>query len=120
MTPELIGNEAMAYYHAGNQSKAMDTFSQLIDPENLTLQIPLSGKARVEMLNLMTLSTLKQPKKNLDQVLTLWEAGLSGAQALQSNQRFNESSSIYDAIEAVWPNEPRVKERRKQLVHWAK
>jgi tetratricopeptide (TPR) repeat protein len=114
---EMTGNEGMAHYHAGNYDKALDTFTQLIDDASLVSRKPLSGKGRVEMLNFMAFSELKSPKRDMEKALNFWQTGLEGAKTLQSKQRFNESLAIYDMMEAVWPSERRIMERR-ELTHW--
>lgn len=114
---ETVGNEGMAYYHTGQYDKALDTFCQLIDPNTLVSKMPVSGKGRVEMLNFMALSSLKAPKKDMDQTVKFWRAGIEGAKSLQSKQRFNESLAIYDAMEAVWPGETQIVTLRA-LTNW--
>jgi hypothetical protein len=43
---------------------------------------------------------------------------MQGAIVLRSEQRFNEAMTAYDIMEALWPEERRVRELRECIVHW--
>ena len=118
IVPELIGDEALAYYHARDYPKATETFSQLINPEDLTMKQPLSGKAYAEMLNFMTLASLKNPKKDMKATLHLWDSAIKGAKKLQSRQRFEEVRAAYDLMDVLWAGEKEVEDRREFVMQW--
>jgi tetratricopeptide (TPR) repeat protein len=116
--PELIGNESLAYYHARKYAQATDTFRQLINSEDLTAKLPLSGKAYAEMLNFMTLASLKNPQKDREVSLRLWDAAIQGARKLQSRQRFEEVRAAYDLMDTLWPGEKVIEDRREFVMQW--
>lgn len=116
--PELAGNESLAYYHARNYAKAADTFSQLINSEDLSVKLPLSGKAYAEMLNFMTLASLKNPQKDMEESLHLWDAAMQGAKTLQSRQRFEEVRAAYDIMDVLWSGEKAIEKRRELVMQW--
>jgi tetratricopeptide (TPR) repeat protein/transcriptional regulator with XRE-family HTH domain len=118
IVPELTGNEALAYYHAREYAKATATFEQLINPEDLTRKLPLSGKAYGEMLNFMTLSSLKNPKKDRELSLHTWDGALQSAKKLQSRQRFDEVRAAYEVMDTLWPDTQAVKDRRDLIMQW--
>ncbi len=115
---DLVLNDGMVHYQHGDYDKALDSLSQLIDPEKLTLKIPLAERSRIEALNIMALSCLKHDKKDKELSLYFWNAGIQGAKALQSEQRFNEAIAAYDIMEAIWPHEKDIKGLQPLTVHW--
>ena len=104
--------------YSGDQAKAMKWFSMRVDPETLTPKTVQSGNGRIETLTLMTLSTLRAKDRDLEKTVHLWTAGMDGAIALHSEQRFNEALSNYELMETVWPEEKRIAELREHIVRW--
>jgi transcriptional regulator with XRE-family HTH domain/tetratricopeptide (TPR) repeat protein len=115
---ELILNDGMVHYQQGAYDKALDSFSQLIDPNTLALKVALPERTRIEGLNVMTLASLKSPERDMERTLHFWTTAIEGARALQSEQRYNEALAAYDVMEAVWPNEKRVRALRDFTLHW--
>ena len=62
---------------------------------------PLAKRVWIEVLNNHAMSLLKHPQKDREQVITIWKAGIQGAIALQSEQRFAEACLTYDMMESV-------------------
>ena len=114
----LVLNDGMIHYFAGEQSEAMKAFEQIVDPKDLATKLQIPGRSKVETLNFMAMSSLKQKDKDIEETLHYWKAAVQGATALQSEQRFNETLLTYEIMDAVWPNEKRVKELRDLAMHW--
>jgi tetratricopeptide (TPR) repeat protein len=115
----LLLNDGMVHYQLGDYEKALDSLSQLIDPETLALKrFTLPERSRVEGLNLMTLASLKSQKKDRERILFFWQAAVQGANALQSEQRFQEALLSYEIMQSVWPGEKRIAELRALTLHW--
>jgi transcriptional regulator with XRE-family HTH domain len=114
----LIQADAMARYHGGDQKNAMASFGRMIDTQTLAAKIPQSERTRVETLNVMAMSSLKRPNKDLEETTHYWKAAIQGARTLQSELRFNEALTAYQVIDALWPGESRVRELRDLAVHW--
>jgi hypothetical protein len=66
----------------------------------------------------MALSSLKTENRDMDRVIHLWTASITGAKALQIEQTFNDALTIYEFMEFVWPGEQRIAELRDYIVHW--
>ena len=115
---ELVLNDSMAHYHWGDYDKALDSLSQLIDADLLTLKMPLPERTRLEGLNLMTLSLLKSKDRDMERIIPIWIEAITKAKALRSEQRFDEASFIYDVFEVVWPGEAHIEDLREHVVHW--
>src|SRR5579859_1970091 len=108
----------LTYYHLGQYDDAFNILSQAVDPATLTNKLPASSeRVRIETINYMTLTTLKNPQKDMELSIRLWTAGIQGASALQSEQRLNEAYTAYDIMEALWPHERRIKELRELTKH---
>ncbi|HLZ57820.1 MAG TPA: helix-turn-helix transcriptional regulator [Ktedonosporobacter sp.] len=109
----FIKDDGLTYYHLGQYDEAFNAFTQAVDPETLETKLPASSeRVRVETINYMTLTTLKNPKKDMELSIRLWKAGIQGASALQSEPRLSEAYTAYDIMEALWPHERRVKDLR--------
>ena len=112
-------NDGLTQYHLGRYDAAFQSFAQAIDPETLVCVIPASSeRTRIEILNHQALASLKKPKKDMDLSISLWKAGIQGAKALQSEQRFAEALSAFEMMECVWSGEKRVEELRGLMGHW--
>ncbi|MBA2677051.1 MAG: hypothetical protein H0U76_01420 [Ktedonobacteraceae bacterium] len=48
----------------------------------------------------------------------LWDAAVDGTRHLQSEQRFSEVRQNYEIMDALWPGEKRIDERRELAMHW--
>jgi tetratricopeptide (TPR) repeat protein len=115
---DLVLNDGMVHYQQGDHDKALDSLSQLIDPETLALKIALPERSRIEGLNIMTLASLKSSKKDMERTLHFWKTAVQGSRALQSEQRFKESLVGYEIMESVWSGERRIIELRDLAIHW--
>ena len=115
---ELVLNDGMTHYHWGDYDKALDSLGQLIDADTLTLKMSLPERMRLEALNFMTLSSLKSKDRDMERIIHIWTEAITGAEALHSEQRFNEARYIHDLFEVIWPGEKRIAELREYVVHW--
>lgn len=114
----LILRDGLAHYYLGEYEAALDSFSQAIDPHTLDPKVPASSaRVRIEIINYQTLASLKIPKREKELTLNLWMAGMKGALALRSEQRFNEALIAYEIMEALWPD-PDVKALRDVIKRW--
>ena len=115
----LVMEAGLTQYRLGQYENAFQSFAQAIDPETLVCVIPASSeRTRVEIINHQALASLKKPKKDMDLSISLWKAGIQGAKALQSEQRFAEALSAFEMMECVWAGERRVEELRELMGHW--
>jgi len=67
--PSLILEEGMAYAHLSSHDKALDSFAQIVDPNDLSSKIPVAKRIRLEALNNQISSLLKKPKKEKESSL---------------------------------------------------
>ncbi len=114
----LLLEAGWSYCYFGNQKQVQTTLAQRIDLETLTPRIQQSEMGRVETINVLALSSLKTQKRDMEQTIHFWVAGMQGAKSLQNEQRLNEAVSTYELMEVIWPDEPRIKELRDYVVHW--
>lgn len=114
----LLLEAGWAYCHQGDQVQAMALLEQRVDLKTLAPKIPQSGIGRVATLNVMALSSLKAKNRDMEKTIHVWTAGIEGARALQSEQRFSEAVTIYELMDVVWPGEERIKGLRDLIVHW--
>lgn len=114
--PSLILEDGMTYMHLGEYKTALDSLAQIVDPQTLSSKMPVAERVRVEALNNQSLALLKSPKKDMEQVINTWSAGIQEASKLQSTQRFNEAATIYEIMQAVWPGEKRIGELQDLIV----
>ncbi|HEV2112204.1 MAG TPA: hypothetical protein VGT99_12675, partial [Gammaproteobacteria bacterium] len=113
---DLIMLDGQTHYHLEQYEKALDSFSQIVYLETLAIKIPASSeRVRIEIINNATFAMLKQPKRDMEHVVKLWKAGVDGATALLSEQRFGEVQTAYDMMQAVWPGEKKIKDLKEQL-----
>jgi tetratricopeptide (TPR) repeat protein len=117
-TSDLALNDGMVHYHQGEYGKAMDSLSQLIDPEKLTLKMPLPERSRIEGLNIMVLASLKTKNRDMEHIIHIWTEAMSGARTLQSEQRFSEAVTAYEIMEVLWPDDLHIVNLRDLIVHW--
>lgn len=115
----LLQSDGMAHYHQGALDEAMASFKQIVEEKSLTPKVSLSERTRVETLNLMALSTLKRRNKDKQETLHYWEAAISGARALQSEQFFNDAVGTYEIMSVLWPDDNHIKKELSQFtMHW--
>ncbi len=114
----LILNDGMTQYYQRKYKQAQDSLEQLIDPITLKAKLDLPERSRIEALNIMTTVSAKAKDRNMEKALHFWVAGIQGAKALRSEQRFTEAVAAYDIMEAAWPDEPRITELRELTQHW--
>ena len=115
---DLILNDGMVNYQQGEYAKAVHSLTQLIDTNTLSSKMPLPERSRIEAINIMTLASLKGPKKDIEQIITLWKAGMQGAKRLQSEQRYSEALTAYNVMEGIWSNEKHIHDLRELSIHW--
>ena len=115
---QLMRNIGITQYYQREYQEALDVFAQVIDPNDLSAKVTMPMLTHIELLNTQTLAALKSPTRDMEQVITSWKAALQRAIILQSQQRFEEASTVYEVMEGVWPGEPRIRELRDLVVHW--
>jgi transcriptional regulator with XRE-family HTH domain/tetratricopeptide (TPR) repeat protein len=130
---EITGDENLVYlgydgpaYYAGQThyylrqyNEAFAAFAKIVDPQTQTLKLPLgSERSRIETINHMTLAALKRPNKDKDLIVPLWTAGMQGARNLQSQQRYEEAQTAYGIMEALWSDDPTIRDLRDLMEHW--
>lgn len=114
----LLLEAGWTYCYYGDQTKAIETLQQRIDPETLSPKMSQSAMGRVETINIMALSSLKTKDRDIERTIHFWVAGIEGAKTLQNQQRFNEALTTYEFMEMVWPGDTRIKDLRDYIVHW--
>jgi len=115
----LILEDGLTYYYLEQYEKALEVFAQAIDLTTLHPKVPASSvRVRIEIINNETLASLKSPKKDMELSIRLWKAGMQGAIALRSEQRFGEALTSYDIMQALWPGDKQIKELRDLTRHW--
>lgn len=115
---DLVLNDGMTHYEQRDYRKALDSLGQLIDTETLRAKIALPERSRIEALNTIALAQLKTKDRDMESILHVWDTAIAGAKHLQSEQRFSEARTGYDIMEALWPDEKRIEERRELALHW--
>jgi cytochrome c-type biogenesis protein CcmH/NrfG len=106
------------FHEQGDYGQAMTLLEQLIDIDRLTAKQPMPERSRVEVINNMALTSLKQAKKDKDFSLRLWTEGINGARALHSEQRYHEALLAYEIMQSLWPGEDDIRALRELVVHW--
>jgi tetratricopeptide (TPR) repeat protein len=115
----LIFNDGFTHYHLGQYDQAFRVLEQAIDFKTLAPKVPASSvRVRIEIINHATLASLKSPTKDMERSIHLWRAGIQGAIDLRSEQRFTESLTAYDIMQALWSGDKRIKELRELMRHW--
>jgi len=114
----LMKHTGLTHYYQAEHKEALDSFAQVIDPNDLSTKVTMPIRIHVGLLNDQTLTALKSPTRDMEQVIAFWKAGMQGAIGLQSQQRFEEACTTYEVMEGVWPGEQRIKELRDLVVHW--
>lgn len=106
------------YCYQGNQEKSMEWLAKRVDAETLSCKIPQSELGRVATINTMALSSLKAKDRDMEKTIYLWRAGIEGAKALKSEQRFADAMATYELMEIAWPDEPRIAELHDHIIYW--
>ena len=106
----------LALYLARDYQQAMNMLTQVVDPESLELKHPLPERFRVEALNTMILSLLKQKDKDKERLKRYWQVAMQGTLGLQSKQRLNEAVQTYSIMEALWPDDTDITEKFRAMV----
>jgi transcriptional regulator with XRE-family HTH domain len=122
----LIKDEADILYYNGEQNKALDSLSQLIDIESkdrngnllLSSKRAMSEREHLGVLSRMTFASLKGKNKELERSVSLWRAQVQVVKALKSEQRFEEAILAYQMMDTLWGDDSRVKDLRPLTVHW--
>jgi hypothetical protein len=115
---EFVMKESIVQCYQGKPDRAVNALSQLIDAETLVANIPMPGRARIQVLNEIARALLKSETKDMERIILFWKAALEGAIKLHSEQRFSEVIVTYEIMESVWPTDKRVKELRDLIKHW--
>jgi transcriptional regulator with XRE-family HTH domain len=111
--------EAMTRYYLGQYNETFTALEKIIDPETQTLKLPVaSERSRISAINHMTLAALKRPQKDKELIVPLWIAGMQGARNLQSEQRYEEALAAYGIMEALWSDDPQIRDLRDLIDHW--
>lgn len=109
----LIHNEGMTQYYAGNHKKAASAMQQLLkSPDACTVFATVEhvlDHAKIEIGR-------TDQARDMELCINLVERGIIGAKDVGSQQRLNEAWSVYGLLCAAWPTEPRVKELQSQLI----
>lgn len=115
---QLMRDNGLTHYYQGEHEDALQAFAQVIDSNDLTPKVSMPVRTYVELLNSQTMAALKSPKRDMDQVIKYWKAGMQGSITLQSQQRFDEAYMAYEVMTGVWSGERRIKDLREHIVHW--
>jgi transcriptional regulator with XRE-family HTH domain/tetratricopeptide (TPR) repeat protein len=112
-------NAGQIHFYLGQYDKAFDAFSKVVDPQMLTLGLPVSSERnRIQIINYMALSALKRPNKDKELIVPLWIAGMQGARNLRSEQRYEEALTAYGIMEALWSDDAQIRDLRDLVGHW--
>ena len=115
----LLMDDGLVHYHLKQYAEASAAFAQAVNPETLLPTIPIpSERTRVQIVNHQALVALKQPQKDREHIIHIWTAGIQGAKALRSEQRFNEAMTAYHMMQALWPDEPVIEDLEDLTQHW--
>jgi transcriptional regulator with XRE-family HTH domain/tetratricopeptide (TPR) repeat protein len=115
----LILRDGLTHYYLGHYDEALDSFAKAIDLETLDPKVSASSeRVRIELINHQVLASLKSSKREKGHSIYLWKAGMQGAIALRSEQRFIEALTAYDIMEALWSDDKRITELRDLILHW--
>lgn len=106
------------YCYWGNQAKAMEALEQIVDPATLATKELMSERGRLDVIRLMALSSLRGKGRDIEKTIYFWTMAMESAKALQSEWGFNEMLTIYELMEAVWPEENRIIDLRDLIAHW--
>jgi len=106
--------EGLVHRYLGNYQAASDVFAHIdtFTPGKIAERTWLEIKLRQISVALM------HPQRDMEEVITLWMAGMNGAKALQSEKRFSEACQVYNMMECLWPHEQRIRELRDLIQHW--
>lgn len=95
---QLMRNDGLAHSHEGRYKQALDSYSQVIDPESLSPKVIMPVRTHAELLHYQTLATLKSPARDIERVIALWKADITSAITLRSQQRFEEACMVYEVM----------------------
>ncbi len=123
--PAYLGYDGPAYYtgqvhyYMGQYNEAFAAFAKVVDPQTQALKLPVaSERSRIETINRLTLAALKRPQKDKELIVPLWMAGMQGAKDLRSEQRYEEALTAYGIMEALWSDDPQIRDLRDLMGHW--
>jgi tetratricopeptide (TPR) repeat protein len=118
----LMRHKAISYAYLGQQEKALQIFTDVVDLNSTAFatKLPMAERTYLGVLSEAMFSSLKVPqaKKDKDLSLALWMKSLQCAIALQSETYFNEASVAFQVMEGIWSDDTRVSALRDALVHW--
>jgi tetratricopeptide (TPR) repeat protein len=111
--PNTIRWEGLALSHLGDHSTALDSYQQIAEKPT-----GIAERIRVELLCNQLHSKLCLKDKDLEECVALWSNAITGAKALQSEQRYNEAVILLETMECIWPGEKRIEDLKLLLAHW--
>lgn len=118
----LIRQRGIAYAYLGDQPRALETFASIIDlnDENVGPRIPMKRRLHVGTLSEAMFASLKVPNAQKDKELSLrlFKAELNAAKRIQSETYFSEAEVAYQIMQAVWADDPMMRDLGDLLVHW--
>jgi tetratricopeptide (TPR) repeat protein len=115
---QLMRDNGLTHYYQGKYHEALVAFAKAIDANDLTPKIPMPMRTYVELLNHQTITALKNPDRDMEQVIHYWKASVTSAVSLQSQQRFDEAYMTYEVMTGIWPKEKAITTLREHIVHW--
>lgn len=115
---QLVMNNGLTYSYQCQYKQAIETYEHVLDPVHLRMKADIPLRTQLEWFYVYTMAALKDPRRDIEQIIPIWVAGIEGAVALQSQKRFDEMSLAYEVMEGIWPNDARIKELRDLVVHW--
>lgn len=108
----------LVHYYQGDQKAAMAELGKMIDPKTLVEKVPQTERGRIEVINFMALSSLKDKDRSIEKTAHFWIPVITEAKTLRSEWGYTEAMNTYNLMEVVWPDETRVTELRDLTEHW--
>jgi len=111
--------DGMVPYYLGQYNEAFEAFAKIIDPQTLTVKLPVSSeRSRIDIINLLALTALKRSNKDKELIVSLWMAGMQGAKNLRSETSYEDAVAAYGIMEALWSDDARIRDLRDLMAHW--
>jgi hypothetical protein len=109
----LLLHSGLAYHYMDKQTEAINLFARI----GAVAQVETT---RIESFTDQVLAEVYRSDKPRDMEFCIenWQKGIQGAIAMRSQQAFTEAKTAYAVMRAVWPGERRIKQLRKQIIHW--
>lgn len=113
--------QGQTYFYAGLPVKALEAYSQVVNPESLTLMPQyrgLSERERVDTLLGMARASLKGDARDMEKAIHYWKAVMKGAVRLQNESMFNGAILTFEMLEIAFPNENQIRDLQDLTEHW--